>query len=228
MKIPDRLLWLFQRRRQLIKKLPGFYAHWNSYADPACVFSAENKLQSGAFLVDVQLGAFSYVAFGAQIKHSSIGKFCSIGPETLVGGLGKHPTRYLSTHPAFYSRKRGASAQTFHLTDFDEQPPTRVGHDVWIGARAIVLDGAHIGNGAIIAANALVSGEVEPYTLVAGVPARPIRKRFSEEIIQMLEDWAWWNLPTALLQSVAAEFCQENWTSDKIRALMAQTSAPKA
>ncbi|GAB4483426.1 MAG: hypothetical protein OHK0031_06730 [Anaerolineales bacterium] len=225
MKIPDRLIWFFERRRQLQKTLPGFYAHWRSYADALCEFSEENKLQSGATLFNVKMGRFSYAAFDAKIKHATIGSFCSIGPETLIGGLGKHPTRFLSTHPVFYSQKRQAGSLTFAVTAFDEQPLTQIGHDVWVGARAMILDGARVGNGAIIAANAVVSGEVEAYTLVAGVPARPIRKRFTPEVIKMLEEWQWWNLPISALREIAAGFSREDWTVEDVHDLIAHVSS---
>ena len=69
-----------------------------------------------------------------------------------------------------------------------------IGNDVWIGYEAVIMAGVHIGNGAIIAARAVVTKDVPPYTIVGGVPARPIRKRFDEEVIQELETLQWWEL----------------------------------
>ena len=75
-----------------------------------------------------------------------------------------------------------------------------IGNDVWIGYEAVIMAGIHIGNGAIIAARAVVTKDVPPYTIVSGVPARPIRKRFDEEVIRKLETLQWWD-----------------WSAEKIR-----------
>ena len=75
-----------------------------------------------------------------------------------------------------------------------------IGNDVWIGYEAVIMAGVHIGNGAIIAARAVVTKDVPPYTIVGGVPARPIRKRFDEEVIRKLETLKWWD-----------------WSAEKIR-----------
>ena len=85
-------------------------------------------------------------------------------------------------------------------TAWDNKGDIVIGNDVWIGYEAVIMAGVHIGNGAIIAARAVVTKDVPPYTIVGGVPARPIRKRFDEEVIRKLETLKWWN-----------------WSPDKIR-----------
>ena len=80
-------------------------------------------------------------------------------------------------------------------TAWDNKGDIVIGNDVWIGYEAVVMAGVHIGNGAIIAAHAVVTKNVPPYTIVGGVPARPIRKRFDEEVIRMLETLKWWDWP---------------------------------
>jgi chloramphenicol O-acetyltransferase type B len=189
----ERLIWMLFRRRGLMRSIPGFWAHWNTYADSSCSFSEENQLYDGAFLSHASLGRFTYIV-DARVRYASIGKFCSVAPEAMVGGLGKHPTNFLSTHPVFYSKKRLYGATTFNTVDFDELPATKIGHDVWIGTRAVILDGVTVGNGAIIAANAVVTKDVDSFDIVTGVPARPIRKRFSNDMISRLESWKWWDL----------------------------------
>ena len=77
-------------------------------------------------------------------------------------------------------------------TAWDNKGDIVIGNDVWIGYEAVIMAGVHIGNGAIIAARAVVTKDVPPYTIVGGVPARPIRKRFDEEVIQELETLQWW------------------------------------
>ena len=75
-----------------------------------------------------------------------------------------------------------------------------IGNDVWIGYEAVIMAGVHIGNGAIIAARAVVTKDVPPYTIVGGVPARPIRKRFEEETIRKLETLQWWDWSAEKIQ----------------------------
>ena len=78
-------------------------------------------------------------------------------------------------------------------TAWDNKGDIVIGNDVWIGYEAVIMAGVHIGNGAIIAARAVVTKDVPPYTIVGGVPARPIRKRFDEEVIRKLETLKWWD-----------------------------------
>ena len=82
-------------------------------------------------------------------------------------------------------------------TAWDNKGDIVIGNDVWIGYEAVIMAGVHVGNGAIIAARAVVTKDVPPYTIVGGVPARPIRKRFDEEIIRKLETLQWWNWSVA-------------------------------
>lgn len=152
---------------------------------------------------------------------SSIGSFCSIGPEALIGGLGKHPTSFLSTHPVFYSRKR-QSGITFSQghQHFDESAKTIIGHDVWIGARSIILDGVMIGDGAVVGANAVVTKEVPPYAIVGGVPAKIIRFRFDENVRNLLLAWKWWQLPLSVIKQMAPEFIRkDSWDGDDVKRL---------
>jgi virginiamycin A acetyltransferase len=100
---------------------------------------------------------------------------------------------------------RTGDTQTVYLNAVVKDPSIEVGdividNDVWIGYEAVIMAGVHIGNGAIIAARAVVTKDVPPYTIVGGVPARPIRKRFDEEVIRKLETLKWWD-----------------WSAEKIR-----------
>ncbi len=104
----DRLVWSLWRRRRLSRRLPGFWASASSYATPDCRFSACNRLYRSASLRSVQMGRMSYVAEATRIGFARIGAFCSIGPQVLLGGLGRHPTDRLSTHPAWYSARAQA------------------------------------------------------------------------------------------------------------------------
>ena len=172
----------------------------------ACTFGRYNTLYDDVVLDGVVLGDLSYVSRGARVSNATVGRFCCIGPETLIG-LGRHPTRdFVSSHPAFYSTRAQAQLTFVAGQKFEEFRPVTIGHDVWIGARAIVLDGATIGDGAIVAAGAVVAGEVPPYAIVSGVPAKLVRYRFDEATIAAIRGSRWWDLDLEVLRGNAAAF----------------------
>lgn len=139
------------------------------------------------------LGDFSYISSSTKIVNAHIGKFCSIGPDCLIG-LGKHPSsHYVSTHPIFFSTSSPAQVSFSDKTYFVGHEKITIGNDVWIGARAIVLDGVIIGDGAIIAAGAVVTKNVPAYAVVGGIPAKVLKFRFSEKHIEFLLSVKWWD-----------------------------------
>jgi len=159
-------------------------------------------------LENVEVGRSTYLT-NARVINARIGSFCSIGPGSIVGGLGKHPTDYLSTHPSFYSVNNASAISFAKENRFRECATTFIGNDVWIGARAIILDGVRVGTGAIIAAGAVVTKDVPPYAIVGGVPSRIIRKRFADEIIELLLEWKWWELPLDVISELSENFIDE-------------------
>lgn len=158
-----------------------------------CRFTQYNTIHKYARLRNVTMGDFSYVNRNSQVYSAEIGKFVCIGPEVLIG-LGEHPSSvFVSSHPMFYSVMGEGYPKIAEQQLFEEFPTTRIGHDVWIGARAILKTGISIGNGAIIAAGSVVTKDVAPYSIVGGVPAKHIRYRFEPQQIEMLQNSAWWN-----------------------------------
>lgn len=206
----DLVRWILFRRRKLATRLPGFWASARSYATADCVFSTYNHIYRRTFLRSCKLGSMTYIAEGTSAGFTDIGAFCSIGPNVSLGGLGWHPTDRLSTHPAFYSTRLQAGAtfvQTNNKEDNDKElQHTKVGNDVWIGAGSIVLDGVTIGDGAIIAAGAVVISDVPAYAIVGGVPAKIIRYRFDISTITALLQWRWWELNHEEIQVIATKF----------------------
>lgn len=219
----DRLHWATLRRQRLAARIPGFWASFWSYATPDCAFSEQNRIYRRTTLRNTTLGRMTYVAEASRVGFADIGAFCSIGPNVLLGGLGYHPVDRLSTHPAFYSARLQAGA-TFSGTDaVEELPRVTVGNDVWIGAGSIVLDGVSIGDGAIVAAGAVVAKDVPPYAIVGGVPARIIRHRFDDETIDALLEWRWWDLDNSQLQALAPGFMDQHWDVDAVHVMMGKT-----
>ena len=130
-----------------------------------------------------------------------IGKFCQIaeGVEFIMNGAN-HQMNAVSTFP-FYIME-GWKQDAPPLNELPLKGDTVIGNDVWIGQNATILPGVHIGNGAIIGAGSVVGSDVPPYTIVAGNPAKPIRKRFDEELIAILEEFRWWDKPPAEINAL--------------------------
>lgn len=152
------------------------------------------------------IDSFSYVAKSSEILGATVGKFCSIGPEVWIG-LGKHPSDFISTSPVFYSASKKQLGFSFTNQQlFQEHKKCVIGNDVWIGARVMVLDGVTIGDGAIVAANSVVSKDVEPYSIVGGSPAKLIKMRFDELTTSKLLTSAWWNWDTVKIKEKSTSF----------------------
>lgn len=159
-----------------------------------------------------RLGYGSYLGANCDIS-AVIGRYCSVSANVHTV-LGRHPTeRFVSTHPAFFSTKAQAGF-TFATQDLfqesifadDERHCVCIGNDVWIGYGAVLLSGIHIGDGAVIAAGAVVTKDVEPFAVVGGVPARELRKRFDSETAEQLEKIAWWDWSIDRIRTNASDF----------------------
>jgi acetyltransferase-like isoleucine patch superfamily enzyme len=182
----------------------------NAFADDSSFFEGENVLHSGVQISRTCVGAYTYISKNTKLYNTHIGRFCSLGPEIMIG-LGKHPSKdFISTYPAFFSHNNtGCMCSFVNEQLFEESLTVEIGNDVWIGARAIVLDGVKIGDGAIIAAGTVVTKDVEPYSIVGGVPAKLIRKRYSPEKIRKLLDYKWWDKDIEWIRKHAATFSNE-------------------
>ena len=204
------MVWMIWRRRRLCRLIPGFRASPFSYASKDSQFAEASALVGTASVYRSAIGRCSYVS-GARIANATLGAYSSVGPGAIVGGLGEHPSRWMTTHPSFYST-RGPNAISFAQVDVfpGEHQPVSVGNDVWIGARAMILDGVTVGHGAIVAAGAVVVNDVAPYEVVGGVPARRLRMRFEAEVIRALLERPWWNLPDDVLRELAPLMCSED------------------
>lgn len=198
----NRFIWFFFRKTYLKITVTGFYAGFRTFCTNNVIISDHVRLYGNTKISNANIGRHTYFA-GCRGGNFSIGAFCSVGPDTVIGGMGVHPVHMLSTHPVFYSKFR-QSGMTFASTNaVDELPHTRIGNDVWIGAGARILDGVCIGDGAIIAAGAVVVKDVPDYAVVGGVPAKLIKFRFSVEEIALLKKIQWWSLPDTTLSQIA-------------------------
>ena len=178
------------------------------------------------------VGDFTYVADSEFESHVTnfypwstdrliIGKFCQIasGVEFIMNGAN-HQMNSVSTYP-FYT-----------LDGWDMQAPepdrmpckgdTVIGNDVWIGQNAVILPGVHVGDGAIIGANSVVGSHVEPYSIVVGNPARLVRKRFDEELTELMLEWKWWDKPVEEINGLIPILTDSDLDAvkEKIRSLL--------
>lgn len=150
------------------------------------------------FVSDPRLFEKNNVLYHYPINHERlvIGKFCSIacGAKFLFN-CANHTLRSLSTYtfPLFYEEWDLEKSDV--AAAWDNKGDIVIGNDVWIGYEAVIMAGVHIGNGAIIASRAVITKDVPPYTIVGGTPAKEIRKRFDEGVIEKLETIKWWDWP---------------------------------
>ena len=149
-------------------------------------------------LSNSEVGYMSYIRKMGDINGANIGRYCSIATEVKISP-GSHPIDWISTHPFQSSSSKPLSAFSEYIDiagtcDFHSRKRrAQIGNDVWVGQQAMIMKGVTIGDGAIIAARAVVTKDVPPYAVVAGVPAKVIKYRHPEHIIDALLDIKWWN-----------------------------------
>jgi phosphonate metabolism protein (transferase hexapeptide repeat family) len=168
---------------------------------------AYTEVGARTMLTEVTMGDYSYVVNDGQITYTTIGKFCSIAAMIRINP-GNHPMH--RTTQAHFTYRASAyfpgEADDADFFAWRRDHHVTIGHDVWIGHGAIVLPGRNIGTGAVIAAGAIVTKDVPAYTIVAGNPARPIRRRFTEKVETGLMDLGWWDWDHETLRLALPDF----------------------
>lgn len=147
-----------------------------------------------------EIGDYTYFAGDCQVIYATIGKYCSIASHVRINP-GNHPMWRVTSHHMTYRRRMfelGEDDAEFFQWRRDHR--VIIGHDVWIGHSAIIMPGVTIGDGAVIGSQAVVTKDVDPYTIVGGVPARVIRDRFPRDIAEKLQKIAWWDWTRAELE----------------------------
>jgi len=184
----------------------------DSIIDRKCCINAASKIAQhcrileNTFILNCDIKTCSYVGKNSVLQNASIGSFCSIANDVVIG-LGAHPTSHFSTSPIFYRTKNPLKVKLIDEdVGFVEYQKIDIGNDVWIGARAMIMDGVKIGDGAIIAAGAVVTKNVPAYAIVGGIPAKIIRYRLDSKKIDQLLKLKWWTWPLSDITNRMAEF----------------------
>lgn len=162
----------------------------------SAVFETPVSLPKISITRSLEIGAYSYLGAGCELRSASIGRFCSIA-RRVVMSQSEHPLDLAITHPiAFNPTSTFADDPYFAaVTQRRPSPPSgdvTIGHDVWIGEGAFIRSGVTIGTGAVVAGRAVVVKDVAPYDIVGGVPARTLKRRFPDETVERLLASQWW------------------------------------
>lgn len=183
-----------------------------SRIDKNSKFGLYNYVGRHSIIKNTSIGKFSYIGSDCIFTNSSIGNFCSISSNVQVVS-GKHPSSiWVSSHPVFYSILPPTKNSFVKKQLFEEFVLTangkscEIGNDVWIGRNVIIMEGVIIGDGAIIATGSIVTKDIAPYTIVGGIPAKVIRRRFNEDQCKKLHSIEWWNWSDEELRSKAHDF----------------------
>lgn len=166
------------------------------------------KIHRGCKIRNSNVGAHSYVAANSWLTNADVGRFCSIGNGVTIG-LATHTMTNISTSPLFTLRKNATGVAWIDkdlAENSDDFARTTIADDAWIGSNAMLMSGVKIGVGAAVGAGAVVTKDVPPYAIVAGVPAKIIKYRFDETIREQLLQSKWWEMPDEAIKANLALF----------------------
>ena len=191
-KIKRKIIHLYESR-----ELRKYVQVYDNCTINQSTFEGKNTVNSNSSVLNSSIGLCTYIGDGSYISHTKI---------------GNHPTSvFVSTFPSFYYNTESQIGFTFHegnaifdgikrFPEGENDFQVVIGHDVWIGCNSLIRGGVKIGNGSVIGAGAVVTRDVPPYSIVAGVPAKVIKYRFTREQIDFLEKIQWWNWPMEKIQ----------------------------
>lgn len=221
-------IWFWQQRNKIWRwrermRQRSFHRNLiqtgNCIADSAkitydTIFEGKNRVGENTVLKWCNIGYGSYFGVDCYFERTIIGRYCSIARNVNIIA-GSHPiSKFVSTHPAFFSLMvedffgyvHEKKYQELKFANKESNRAVVVGNDVWIGANVAIMEGITIGDGAVIAANALVTKDVAPYEIVGGIPARRMKWRFTSHQREFLLNFKWWDKPIEWVQEHADDF----------------------
>lgn len=183
----------------------------------ACVIGNHVAINRRSYINNSIIGDYSYTGINSTINFARIGKFCSFARNVDIGGFD-HDYKKITTMPEFrFNQMMNLSAGKAVPQETEEL--CNIGNDVWIAAGAIVLHKVKIGDGAVIGAGSVVTKDALPYGIYAGVPAKLIKFRFPQSLIDRLLRIAWWNLPESTLKAIAPFLMKNDVNEDNLSLL---------
>lgn len=164
----------------------------------------------------LDMDRFSCVGRMSTIQSTKIGAFCALSWNLKIGG-DDHDYKMLSTHPFWHNTAWGIAedkefSAMYHEKEYKD--PCIIGNDVWIGAGVSICRNVTIGDGCVIGAGAVITHDLEPYSIVVGVPGRSIKKRFDDNTIERLEKARWWDLPLDVIKANLSLFKDQHMNED--------------
>jgi virginiamycin A acetyltransferase len=181
----------------------GIKVHWKAKVINS-ILQDKVIISHDASVIDSKIGKYSSIGRYSKINHAIIGNFCSISWDVTVGATS-HPLTHLSTHAFPYVSYAGG----FVKSSTQKKIVTYIGNDVWIGCNSVIMPGVRISDGAVVGAGSVVTKDVPPYAVVAGVPAKIIKYRFNEKYIKDLLNIRWWDWPEDLIRNNIKYFQEE-------------------
>ena len=199
--IKDSIIYFLSKRR-----FPQSKLYKGSSIDSNSKLGKNSVIFSDVILQSSVVGDYSYIQSRSVLIHTEIGRFCCLGSGVQIG-LATHPISMVSTSPIFYDNTHPLPKFFIREKKFNKIfSKTTIGSDVWIGVDVKIKSGLNIGVGAVIGAGAVVTKDVEPYSVVAGVPAKHLKFRFKEGVIEQLLDSKWWEFSDKKLEGLAPYF----------------------
>ena len=180
---------------KILKKLRGS-------AIMASKIHSTSKIEAGSQVINSVMGKYSFCGYDCKLINCILGDFCSIADDVVIGGA-EHPISWVSTSPVFYAG-RDSVKKKFCNRERPKEPITVIGNDVWIGERALIKAGVKIGDGAVIGMGSIVTKDIESYEIVAGNPAKKIKRRFDDDTCRQMLESQWWTFDDVKLKSYAS------------------------
>ncbi|AHM57293.1 glycosyl transferase group 1 [Peptoclostridium acidaminophilum DSM 3953] len=174
------------------------------------------KICSGSQIEKTHIGKYSYIGNFCTVVNAEIGNFSSIADDCIIGGAS-HPVEWVSTSPVFHDGKN-IMQKNFSVHEYNTSKKTIIGHDVWIGNKCLIKSGVKIENGAIIGMGSVLTKNVGRYEIWGGNPAKFIRKRLSDDLIEKLHETNWWDFSDAQISEYAETFLNvENFLKQVVK-----------
>jgi acetyltransferase-like isoleucine patch superfamily enzyme len=202
-------------------KFPSARISYSAQVSLNSVLGQGVKVLENCILGSCHIASYTYIGINGRFEKTNVGSFTSVGPDVICG-LASHPMNYVTTYPGFYTKNASGAVWFGSEKDFVDQKNVEIGSDVWIGARCIILGGVKIGHGAVLGAGSIITKDIPPYAIVAGVPAKILKYRFEEPLIVKLLNSEWWSEPKGVLEKVSKYASEPDMFLEKLNALKLQ------